>query len=46
MVGIPDYATYVEHREAQHPGEPIMTPAEFHRERTECRFGGGMSRCC
>ena len=49
MVGIPDYDQYVAHRQAKHPGEPILTRAEFHRNRTERRFGGGadgISRCC
>jgi uncharacterized short protein YbdD (DUF466 family) len=49
MVGVPDYETYAAHRRAEHPGEPVMTPAEFHRERTERRFGGGpdrIGRCC
>jgi uncharacterized short protein YbdD (DUF466 family) len=49
MVGVPDYETYAAHRRAEHPGEPVMTPSEFHRERTERRFGGGpgrIGRCC
>ena len=49
MVGVPDYDVYAAHRRAEHPGEPVMTRAEFHRERTERRFGsgaGGISRCC
>ena len=48
MVGIPDYEAYAAHRSAEHPGEPMMTRAEFLRNRTEQRFGagGGISRCC
>ena len=49
MVGVPDYDTYVAHREAEHPGEPVMSRPEFLRERTERRFGGGsdrIGRCC
>lgn len=49
MVGVPDYASYVAHRRAAHPGEPVMTRTEFHRERMERRFGGGadrIGRCC
>jgi uncharacterized short protein YbdD (DUF466 family) len=49
MVGVPDYETYAAHRRAAHPGEPVMTRTEFHRERTERRFGGGpdrIGRCC
>ena len=49
MVGVPDYDAYVEHRGRVHPGEPVMSRAEFLRERTERRFGGGpdrIGRCC
>jgi uncharacterized short protein YbdD (DUF466 family) len=49
MVGVPDYDFYVAHRRKEHPGEPVMTLSEFHRERTERRFGGGpnrIGRCC
>jgi uncharacterized short protein YbdD (DUF466 family) len=49
MVGMPDYDAYAAHRLAEHPGEPVMSRAEFHRERTERRFGGGadrIGRCC
>jgi uncharacterized short protein YbdD (DUF466 family) len=49
MVGLPDYEAYVEHRKSSHPGEPIMTYAEFFRERQQSRYGGGpgkISRCC
>ena len=35
MCGMPDYATYVEHRKAHHPGEPIMSHEDFFRERQE-----------
>ena len=33
MVGIPDYQTYVRHQQTLHRGEPVMTYAEFFRER-------------
>ena len=49
MVGLPDYERYAAHRRSTHPGEPVMTRAEFHRERTERRYGGGpdrIGRCC
>ena len=49
MVGLPDYDAYAAHRRAAHPGEPVMSRAEFHRERTERRYGGGpdrIGRCC
>lgn len=49
MVGVPDYDAYVAHRNAQHPGEPVMTFDEFFRERQASRYGangGKISRCC
>ncbi len=49
MVGVPDYDAYVAHRHAAHPGEPVLTLAEFHRDRVERRYGGGKDRvvrCC
>ena len=49
MIGVPDYDTYVAHRRAHHPGEPVMSYAEFFRERQRARYGcerGRISRCC
>ena len=49
MVGIPDYPTYVEHRQTHHPGEPIMTYEEFFRERQNARYAvekGRFRGCC
>ena len=47
MVGVPDYETYAAHRRDSHPGEPVMSRAEFFADRAERRFGGGgISRCC
>ena len=49
MVGLPDYDVYAAHRRAMHHGEPLMSREEFHRERTERRYGGGpdrIGRCC
>jgi len=37
MVGIPDYDTYVAHRQVNHPEQKIMTYKEFFRERLLCR---------
>jgi uncharacterized short protein YbdD (DUF466 family) len=45
-VGVPDYARYVEHRRARHPGEAVMSYEEFFRERTAARYRKGASRCC
>jgi uncharacterized short protein YbdD (DUF466 family) len=49
MVGIPDYETYVSHRRAFHPGEPVMSYEEFFRERQEARYAVGKGKfrgCC
>ncbi|ABC21065.1 YbdD/YjiX family protein [Rhodospirillum rubrum] len=48
LVGMPDYDTYVAHRQAYHPDKPIMTYEEFFRDRQESRYGGGdgVTRCC
>jgi uncharacterized short protein YbdD (DUF466 family) len=49
MVGVPDYETYVAHRRANHPGQPIMTYVEFFRERQDARYAIGKGRfkgCC
>ncbi len=49
MVGVPDYDTYVEHMRRTHPGAPIMSYAEFFRERQNARYGtNGRNgfRCC
>ena len=49
MVGLPDYATYAEHRRKHYPGEPMMSREEFFRDGQERRYapGGGRGlRCC
>jgi uncharacterized short protein YbdD (DUF466 family) len=49
MVGVPDYDTYVDHRQKTHPDQPIMTYQEFFRERQDARYAIGKGRfkaCC
>jgi uncharacterized short protein YbdD (DUF466 family) len=48
MVGQPDYDAYVQHMRRVHPERPIMSYAEFFRDRQEARYGGkgGAGRCC
>ena len=49
MVGIPDYDTYVAHRQVNHPQQKIMTYQEFFRERQDARYAVGKGRlrgCC
>lgn len=45
-VGVPDYATYVAHMRAAHPGVAPMDENAFFRERLDARYGKGRSRCC
>lgn len=46
MIGIPDYDAYLAHRCAHHPGEPVMSYAEFFRERQDSRYASGRVRGC
>ncbi len=49
MAGIPDYETYVQHRQTCHPGEPVMSYKEFFRERQQARYAVGRGKfrgCC
>ena len=49
MVGVPDYQTYVTHRQTQHPDQPVMNYQEFFRERQDARYAVGKGRfkgCC
>ncbi|MFC0139016.1 YbdD/YjiX family protein [Erwinia mallotivora] len=49
LVGIPDYDTYVQHMQAHHPDQPVMSYKAFFRERQQARYGGngkGGMRCC
>ncbi len=49
MVGVPDYKTYVAHRRANHPDEPVMSYEEFFRERQSARYDvskGRLRGCC
>jgi uncharacterized short protein YbdD (DUF466 family) len=49
MVGVPDYDTYVAHRQAHHPDEPVMSYVEFFRERQNARYAcekGRFKGCC
>src|ERR1700751_4311416 len=48
MIGVPDYETYVAHRRANHPDQPIIAYVEFFRECQPARYGVGKgpSRGC
>jgi uncharacterized short protein YbdD (DUF466 family) len=45
-VGIPDYATYVEHMATAHPERTPMDREAFFRDRMHARYARGRSRCC
>lgn len=45
-LGAPDYAAYLAHRRAHHPGEAPLSAAEFFRERQAAKYRRGASRCC
>ena len=49
MIGVPDYQTYLAHRQDAHPDQPVMTYEEFFRERQAARYAIGKGRfrgCC
>lgn len=46
LVGVPDYATYVRHRQLVHSELPILSEVEFIRNRQEARYGSGRSGGC
>jgi uncharacterized short protein YbdD (DUF466 family) len=47
IVGVPSYRHYCEHMAAHHPDRPVMTAAEFFRNRQDARYGRGSgTRCC
>ena len=48
MVGLPDYDNYLNHMQANHPEQPVMSYEEFFRERQDARYGGKgrIARCC
>lgn len=45
-IGVPDYATYVEHLRRHHPEREPMSYEAFFAERLAARYGKGRSRCC
>ena len=46
MVGVPRYEDYLAHMARNHPGKPVMTYADFIRDRQVARYGGSGLRCC
>jgi uncharacterized short protein YbdD (DUF466 family) len=46
MVGVPRYEDYLAHMARTHPGKPVMSYAEFVRDRQSARYGSNGLRCC
>ncbi len=46
IIGAPDYAAYVAHVRAHHPGREPLGEREFERERLTARYEKPGSRCC
>jgi uncharacterized short protein YbdD (DUF466 family) len=46
MVGVPRYEDYLAHMARNHAGKPVMTYADFVRDRQAARYGGSGLRCC
>jgi uncharacterized short protein YbdD (DUF466 family) len=40
------YDRYADHRRRRHPGEPVVSRAEFWRERMDDRDRNPRARCC
>lgn len=46
IVGMPDYARYLEHHAARHPECAVPSEREFYEQYLAARYGNGASRCC
>jgi uncharacterized short protein YbdD (DUF466 family) len=46
IVGMPDYASYVEHMKRRHPDCAVPTEREFFDQYVTARYSGGPTRCC
>ena len=46
VVGMPDYAAYLEHLAQRLTDWPVPSEQEFFQVYVETRYGGGVSRCC
>ena len=44
MVGVYDYDAYLAHRQAQHPGEPVLDRTAFYRACVDARYHGKHGR--
>jgi len=46
VIGAPDYARYLEHHAACHPGRAPLTEREFYVQFLGWRYAGTAGRCC
>lgn len=46
IVGMPDYATFVEHMKRRHPECAVPSEREFFDQYVTARYSGGPTRCC
>lgn len=46
VVGMPDYAAYVDHLRVTHPSWPVPSEGEFFDLYLRARYGDGPTRCC
>ncbi|NNM52708.1 MAG: YbdD/YjiX family protein [Pseudomonadales bacterium] len=46
LIGAPDYQAYYQHRQAAHPGEPVMSEQAFFMQRQSSRYGSGTIKRC
>jgi len=46
VFGIPDYARYVEHMAAHHPGDDVLSPRVFHARAIDRKYRKSGARCC
>ena len=46
MIGVPDYAAYLRHQRAHHPGEAPLDYGAFFARAQQARYRGTGGRCC
>jgi uncharacterized short protein YbdD (DUF466 family) len=46
ILGMPDYATFVEHMRRRHPTCAVPTEREYFDQYVAARYSGGPTRCC
>jgi uncharacterized short protein YbdD (DUF466 family) len=46
VFGIPDYARYLDHMGAHHPGAPVLSERAFHAQAIDRKYRKSGARCC